>query len=99
MNGAYRTSWFGRPGTSFVDLPADLIQGVAEDADDVSRTGVVLEPPTGGANEQRLIGIVNLLKGAKAPLIVIGKGAAYAKAEKALRELVEKYEPSAFNLP
>lgn len=59
---------------------------------------MVLEPPTGGANEQRLTGIIKLLKSAKAPLIVIGKGAAYAKAEKALRELVEKYEPCAFNL-
>ncbi len=46
--------------------------------------------PKGGVEEAKLFKIAQLIKAAKAPLIVIGKGAAYARAEGVIRELVDK---------
>ena len=88
MQSAYRSSWYGRPGTSFVDLPADLIQGMKEDEKEKQLKIPVSDPPKEAANSTTISNIVQLLKAAKAPLIVIGKGAAYAKAEGPIRELI-----------
>ena len=90
MTGAYRNSWYGRPGTGFVDLPADLVQGKVEEADDVHSTGRVPLPPSGGVDIEKLAKVVATLKTAQAPLIVVGKGAAYAQAETAIRQLVDR---------
>ncbi|KAI9836448.1 MAG: hypothetical protein M1819_001480 [Sarea resinae] len=87
---AYRASFYGRPGTGFVDLPADLIQGTLEDETDLEHVRPLASPPVSGADEAKLFKIAQLLQSAKAPLIVIGKGAAYGRAEAALRELVDK---------
>ena len=48
------------------------------------------EGPRGGADETRVFEIARVIKTAKAPLVIIGKGAAYANAELAIRELVDK---------
>ncbi|MCJ1315411.1 hypothetical protein MMC15_000730 [Xylographa vitiligo] len=92
ITSAYRTSWYGRPGTGFVDLPADLIQGTLEDVSEIQTTNLVPNAPRGGADEAKLSQITRLLKSAKAPLVVIGKGAAYSHAEGAIRDLITKCE-------
>ncbi|MCJ1397410.1 hypothetical protein MMC11_000603 [Xylographa trunciseda] len=89
---AYRTSWYGRPGPGFVDLPADLIQGTVEDASEIQATSIVPAAPRGGADEAKLSRIIQRLKSAKAPLVVIGKGAAYSQAEGAIRDFITKCE-------
>lgn len=83
---AYRTAWYGRPGTGFIDLPADVIQGATED----QAARLLPSPPRGGADPERLEQVSGLLKSAKAPLIVIGKGAASAQAEAVIRDLVDQ---------
>ena len=90
VQNAYRTSWYGRPGTGFVDLPADLIQSSVEDAKDVQDAQIVPKGPEPGAEETALFKIAQLIKSAKSPLVVIGKGAAYSRAESAIRALVDK---------
>ncbi|KAL9101743.1 MAG: hypothetical protein Q9187_009204, partial [Circinaria calcarea] len=90
LQNVYRSSWYGRPGTGFVDLPADLIQGTMADMEDLPTAKVVPHPPNGGADQARLFQIAQFIKSAKAPLIVIGKGAAYAQAEAPIRALIEK---------
>lgn len=87
---AYRSSWYGKPGTGFVDLPADLIQGSVEDFGDIQDVATLSENPRGGADDARILEIATAIKAAKAPLVVIGKGAAYAKAEQAIRELIDR---------
>lgn len=89
IQNAYRSSWYGRPGPGFVDLPADLIQA-SVDSVHVEEVVPVPECPRGGADETKLHQIVQLIKTAKAPLVVIGKGAAYAQAELSIREFIEK---------
>jgi 2-hydroxyacyl-CoA lyase 1 len=85
LTNAYRTSWYGRAGPSFVDLPADVIQEVGQE----SSTHIVPIPPRPAADPERLKQAASLLRSAKAPLIIVGKGAAYAQAESSIRKLVE----------
>lgn len=83
---AYRTSFYGRGGTSFVDLPADVIQGKAE----IHAASLVPPPPRLPPDQERMTIIARMIKSAKAPLIVIGKGAAYARAENSIRCLINE---------
>ncbi|KAL6711947.1 hypothetical protein ACN47E_002990 [Coniothyrium glycines] len=88
---AYRCSFYGRPGTGFVDLPADIINSALgkKEVEDVHQTPRIAAPPKSSGDEQRLTRIIELIKSAKAPLILIGKGAAYARAEGPIRALVD----------
>jgi 2-hydroxyacyl-CoA lyase 1 len=86
ITNAYRTSWYGRPGTGFVDLPADVIQGEGE----YSPAQVVPTAPKLAADPERIKTVTQLLKSAKAPLIILGKGAAYAQAESLIRQLIDQ---------
>ncbi|MCJ1225208.1 hypothetical protein MMC12_001857 [Toensbergia leucococca] len=83
---AYRTSWYGRAGTGFVDLPADVIQGNGQQC---SSQTVAIAPRV-GPDPEKISRVAQLFKSAKAPLIVIGKGAAYARAEVVIRQLVDQ---------
>lgn len=73
-----------------MDLPADVIKGAVQDAEDVAEAAPVPDAPKSGVDEARLFKIVQLIKAAKAPLVVIGKGAAYARAEGVIRNLIDK---------
>ncbi|KAH7399256.1 thiamine pyrophosphate-requiring enzyme [Pyrenochaeta sp. MPI-SDFR-AT-0127] len=89
---AYRCSFYGRPGVGFVDLPADIINDTLEPGleEYIHRTPHVADSPKGGSDDQRLQKIVGLIKAAKAPLVIIGKGAAYARAENIIRGFIDK---------
>ena len=88
INDAYRTAWFGRPGPAFVELPANLILGHF----DVERQKLspLTEVPRSAAPESKVRDIVEALKSAKAPLVVFGKGVAYARAEHQVRALIDQ---------
>jgi len=86
ITNAYRTSWYGRGGTGFVDLPADVIQGEGEE----SFTRVVPYSARAAGDPKRILAIVNLIRLAKAPLVVVGKGAAYAQAEVNIRRFIDQ---------
>lgn len=88
IKDAYRAAMFGRPGPAFIDLPADLIMGYYE----VPRGQLtpISEIPMGAAPQHKIRQVVEVLKAAKGPLVVVGKGAAYSRAEKQIRALVEQ---------
>ncbi len=90
IQNTYRTSWYGRPGSGFVDLPADLIKGALADAEEIAEAAPVPDAPKGGVDEAKLFKLAQLIKSAKAPLVVIGKGAAYARAEIVIREFIQQ---------
>lgn len=92
LTSAYRTSFYGRPGPTFIDLPGDIINDSlnVDDVQNVSYTSTASDPPRAATVEDRLREVVELVKTAQAPLIVIGKGAAYARAEYAIRTLVDQ---------
>lgn len=86
LTHAYRVAGYGRAGTGFVDLPADVIQGKSLP----QPTSLVPTPPRAGADPQQLARVAELIKTARAPLIVVGKGAAYARAEAVIQALVNQ---------
>ena len=88
---AIRAAVSGRPGGVYLDLPGKIFPQVM-DADAGARSLVkVIDPapaqvPAPAAVRRAL----DLLKGAKRPLIILGKGAAYAQVDDQIRALVEK---------
>ncbi|NQV99983.1 MAG: oxalyl-CoA decarboxylase [Rhodospirillales bacterium] len=88
---AIRAAVSGRPGGVYLDLPAKLF-GQVMDADAGARSLVkVIDPaPRQIPAPDSIARAIDLLKGAKRPLIIFGKGAAYAQADDDIRTLVEK---------
>jgi oxalyl-CoA decarboxylase len=88
---AIRAAVSGRPGGVYLDLPAKLF-GQVMDAEAGTQSLVkVIDPapaqiPAASAVKRAL----DVLKSARRPLIILGKGAAYAQADDAIRALVEK---------
>lgn len=72
-----------------MDLPADVIQGTVDEAEATEQVLPLSAPPSSSADEVKLLKIAALIKSAQAPLVVIGKGAAYGRAEGALRRLID----------
>src|SRR4051795_7775327 len=88
---AIRAAVSGRPGGVYLDLPAKLF-GQVMDAEAGRKSLVkVIDPapaqiPAPAAVKRAL----DVLKSAKRPLIILGKGAAYAQADDDIRMLIEK---------
>src|SRR5262245_16544815 len=88
---AVRAAVSGRPGGVYLDLPAKLFAQSIDAATGKGSLIKVVDPaprqiPAPDAVKRAL----ELLKGAKKPLIVLGKGAAYAQADADIKALVEK---------
>lgn len=88
---AIRAAVSGRPGGVYLDLPAKLFAQTMDAASGKNSLIQVVDPaprqiPAPDAVKRAL----DLLKGAKKPLILLGKGAAYAQADADIRTLVEK---------
>jgi len=88
---AIRAAVSGRPGGVYLDLPAKLFSQVMDAETGAKSLVKVIDPapaqlPAPAAVRRAL----DVLKGAKRPLIILGKGAAYAQADEAIRALVEK---------
>ncbi len=88
---AIRAAVSGRPGGVYLDLPAKLL-GQAMDAAKGEKSLVkVIDPaPAQIPAAEAVKRALDVLKSAKRPLIILGKGAAYAQADDAIRALVEK---------
>ncbi|MFK5978101.1 MAG: oxalyl-CoA decarboxylase [Rhizobiaceae bacterium] len=88
---AIRAAVSGRPGGVYLDLPAKLI-GQVMDADAGAKSLVkVIDPaPRQIPAPDAVARALDVLKGAKRPLIILGKGAAYAQADDEIRTFVEK---------
>jgi oxalyl-CoA decarboxylase len=88
---AIRAAVSGRPGGVYLDLPAKLFSQVVDAAAGKRSLVKVIDPapaqiPGGDAIRRAL----DVLKSAKNPLIILGKGAAYAQADGVIRSLIEK---------
>jgi oxalyl-CoA decarboxylase len=88
---AIRAAVSGRPGGVYLDLPAKLFpQSMDAEAGKKSLIKVVDAAPRQIPAPEAVKRAVDLLKSAKKPLIILGKGAAYAQADADIRALVEK---------
>jgi oxalyl-CoA decarboxylase len=88
---AIRAAVSGRPGGVYLDLPAKLFpQSIDAEAGRRSLIQVVDPAPRQIPAPDAVKRALDLLKGARKPLIILGKGAAYAQADADIRALVEK---------
>ena len=88
---AIRSAVSGRPGGVYLDLPAKLFgQAMDAAAGKASLIKVVDPAPRQIPAPDAVKRALDLLRGAKKPLILLGKGAAYAQADADIRTLVEK---------
>jgi oxalyl-CoA decarboxylase len=87
---AIRAAVSGRPGGVYLDLPAKLFpQTVDAETGKNSLIKVVDPAPRQIPSPESVTRALDLLKSAKRPLIILGKGAAYAQADAGIRALVE----------
>src|SRR6266568_4358236 len=88
---AIRAAVSGRPGGVYLDLPAKLFaQTIDAEAGKKSLIKVVDPAPKQIPGADAVKRAVDLLEGATKPLIVLGKGAAYAQADAEIRSFIEK---------
>ncbi|HEX6529803.1 MAG TPA: oxalyl-CoA decarboxylase [Burkholderiales bacterium] len=88
---AIRAAVSGRPGGVYLDLPAKLF---AQSIDSVVGKNTLIKVVDAAPKQipapDAVKRAVDLLKSAKKPLIILGKGAAYAQVDSQIKELIEK---------
>lgn len=88
---AIRAAVSGRPGGVYLDLPAKVFaQSMEKEAGRNSLIKVVDAAPRQLPAPEAVKRAVDLLKSAKKPLVILGKGAAYAQADAEIRSFIEK---------
>lgn len=87
---ALRAAVSGRPGGVYLDLPARLF-GQVMDASEGARSIVrVIDPASAQLPAPHAVTrALDVIKGANRPLIILGKGAAYAQVDESIRKFVE----------
>jgi len=88
---AIRAAVSGRPGGVYLDLPAKLFGQVMDAAEGAKSLVKVIDPaPAQLPAPASVKRALDLLKSAQRPLIILGKGAAYAQVDEDIRAFVEK---------
>ena len=88
---AIRAAVSGRPGGVYLDLPGKLLaQAIDAESGQKSLVKVTDAAPAQIPAPDAIARALDVLKSAKRPLIILGKGAAYAQADEQIRALVEK---------
>ena len=87
VDRAVREATYGRPGPVYLELPTELVLQVVDKAD-VQWHPPCPSPPRPLAPPASIQAALALLLTASNPLLVLGKGAAYARAETSLQRLM-----------
>ncbi|MDA1077031.1 MAG: thiamine pyrophosphate-binding protein, partial [Proteobacteria bacterium] len=86
---AIRKSRYGRPGAVYLDMPDDIIRGKIEE-DDVVAAATLGDAPRAQALNDDVEAALSVLESAERPLVVVGKGMAWSRAENEIREFIER---------
>jgi len=86
---ATRHAIYGRPGACYLDMPDDIISGEC-DPDDIVQVERVPEPPRMVAPTENIEAALDVLEGAERPLVLVGKGMAWAHAENEVRDFIDR---------
>jgi oxalyl-CoA decarboxylase len=87
---AIRTAVSGRPGGVYLDIPGEVLgQALEASAGSASIWRIVDPAPRQLPAPEAVDRALDVLAAARRPLIVLGKGAAYAQADNEIREFVE----------
>ncbi len=86
---ATRNATYGRPGAAYLDMPDDIITGTCDEKDLV-QVQKCPDPPRFQAPPENIEAALGMLERAERPLILVGKGMAWANAESEVRSFIEK---------
>ena len=86
---AVRTSIYGRPGPVYLDMPDDIIREEVAD-EDVHEAAAVTDPPRMQAMAGDVDAALDALESAERPLVIVGKGMAWSRAEDEVRAFIER---------
>lgn len=86
---AVRLATYGRPGACYLDFPGNLLAG-SINSSRIVQTYLHPEPPLAFPDPKYITEAAQILLSAKRPLVIIGKGAAYARAEVQIRQLIHQ---------
>jgi 2-hydroxyacyl-CoA lyase 1 len=86
---AVRNSIYGRPGASYLDLPDDIITGKVDESR-VEEPPRCPDPPRTQAMPDDVEHALDVLRSAERPLVIVGKGMAYSRAEEEVRKFIER---------
>ncbi|MCY3981831.1 MAG: thiamine pyrophosphate-binding protein, partial [Alphaproteobacteria bacterium] len=86
---AVRTSIYGRPGPVYLDMPDDIIQETVEDGD-IYEAAPVADAPRMQAMDEDIEAALDALESAERPLVIVGKGMAWSRAEDEVRAFIER---------
>ena len=89
INIAMKQAMSGRPGPVYIDLPAEMISGVDDEANIIIPQPAP-EPARPLADPNEVVKALEVLAVAERPLLIVGKGAAWSWAENELLEFVDK---------
>ncbi|XP_021951329.1 2-hydroxyacyl-CoA lyase 1 isoform X2 [Folsomia candida] len=84
---AIRFATYGRPGAAYLDFPGDLLNS-SSNILDIDQVAKLPPPPQSLAPQEKIKEAIQLLKEARNPLLVVGKGVAYGRAEKVMNEFI-----------
>ena len=88
---AIRAAVSGRPGGVYLDLPAKLFSQVMDaEKGAKSLVKVIDAAPAQIPAVASVKRALDVLKSAQRPLVILGKGAAYAQVDEAIKEFIEK---------
>ncbi|CAG9833206.1 unnamed protein product [Diabrotica balteata] len=85
---AVRLTKTGRPGAAYLDFPANILSGRVSQEKIPQQYGPMPIPQV-FPDPRQIEKAITVLSQARNPLIIVGKGAAYSRAEKEVRDLVE----------
>lgn len=86
---AVRTSIYGRPGAVYLDMPDNIIRGEVEESE-VEPAADIPPPPRFQAAPESIEAALDVLESAERPLVIIGKGMAWSRAEDEVRAFIER---------
>ena len=91
INMGVRYAMSGRPGAVYIDLPAEIINAPVE-REDAYFPAAVGDPPRPQGDPRAVEEALRVLRTAERPLMIIGKGTAWSRAEDELQEFVDKVQ-------
>ncbi len=87
---AIRAALSGRPGGVYLDLTAEVLGAALDSATAKKSLVEVVDPaPPQPPAPQSVARALELLANARRPLVILGKGAAYARADQEIRSFIE----------
>lgn len=95
---AMRTAISGRPGGVYLDIPTAVLHATIREDSIKQSEDIDLSNEVIATVPDKLNAAFELLKSAQRPLVIIGKGAAYSRAENELLEFINKNELPFLNM-